>query len=59
VLKAITYGKNCLSKALTELMYDIMDMGIPAEYRNDIIQRGYGDVKKLINKLTQKNDSRE
>ena len=36
-------------------MYDLVDMGVPAEYRNDIIERGYGDIKELLNKLTQKN----
>lgn len=55
VLKALKYGKNYLSNALTELMYDLVDMGVPAEYRNDIIERGYGDIKELLNKLTQKN----
>lgn len=57
VLKALKYGKNYLSKALTELMYDLIEMGIPAEYRNDIIERGYGDVKELLGKITQKNGS--
>jgi CheY-like chemotaxis protein len=50
-LKAIKYGKNFLADSLNELMYDLMDLGIPIEYLDNIIEKGYGDIKDLLYKL--------
>ena len=32
-------------------MYDLMDLGIPIEYLDNIIEKGYGDIKELLYKL--------
>jgi len=52
-LKAIKYGKDYLAKSLNDLMYDLMDQGIPVEYLDNIISQGYGDIKKLLKRLSE------
>jgi CheY-like chemotaxis protein len=52
-LKAIKYGKDYLAKALNDLMDELMGLGIPVEYIDNIIEKGYGDIRKLLVKLAQ------
>jgi CheY-like chemotaxis protein len=47
-LRAIKYGKDYLTKSMNELMYDLMELGIPVEYVDSIIEKGYKDLTKLL-----------
>lgn len=50
-LRAIKYGKDYLARSLNELMLDFMDLGIPVEYIDSIIEKGYSDLTDLLKKL--------
>lgn len=50
IIKAINEKKNELSK----LMNDLSEIGVPTEYRRDIIERGYRELKTLLNQLEEK-----
>lgn len=50
-LKAIKYGKDYLAKSLNDLMLDFIELGIPVEYIDSIIEKGYSDLTKLLTKL--------
>lgn len=52
-LRAIKYGKDYLARALNELMYDLMELGIPVEYLDSIIEKGYGDLRSLLARLAE------
>ena len=50
-LKAIKYGKDYLAKSLNDLMFDFMELGVPVEYIDSIVEKGYSDLTKLLTKL--------
>ena len=52
-LRAIKYGKDYLAKSMNELMYDLMELGVPVEYLDSIIEKGYKDLTKLLTKLAE------
>jgi DNA-binding response OmpR family regulator len=50
IIKSINEKRHELSR----LMSDMTDIGVPPEYRKDIIERGYGEIKALLNQLITK-----
>ena len=38
---------------MNELMYDLMELGVPVEYLDSIIEKGYKDLTKLLTKLAE------
>ena len=49
VLKAIKDKREYISK----LIRDLNDIEVPNEYRNNLINRSYGDLRVLLNRLNQ------